>query len=95
LKPDRAVDAPKARYGTAALVTGIVGLAGVAFGSVTGIVALSKYQSIKKHCDGNVCPEKYEGDARIAGNYAALSTVGFVVGGVGLGASATLRWVLP
>ena len=83
------------RYATLATITGIVGLAGVAVGSVAGIVAIGKSQDAKEGCEDNVCPEANERQADIAGDYATLSTIGFVVGGVGLGASATLFWVMP
>jgi hypothetical protein len=90
--------APRERgnpYGTAAIITGLVGVAGVAVGSVAGIVALGKASDAKRGCEDDVCPEANEQHRDMAYDYGALSTVGFIVGGVGLATSATLFWVMP
>ena len=82
-------------YGTAATITGVVGLAGIAVGSVAGIIALGKASDAKRGCEDDVCPEANKQYRDMAYDYGALSTVGFIVGGVGLATSATLFWVVP
>ncbi len=79
-----------------ALAAGGIGVVGVAVGSVFGLRSMSKKDEASKHCDGSVCSDR-EGpqlkqDAIDAGN---LSTVGFVVGGIGLAAGAVLWFALP
>jgi len=71
---------------TAGVVVGAVGLAGVAVGSVFGLMAASDKSNA--HCDANgYCDPGPLSDAR---NHATLSTVGFVTGGVLLAAGVTL-----
>lgn len=76
---------------TLALVSGGVGVVGVALGTVFGLKAKSKHDEAASHCDGSVCRDQtgvdLKSQARSAGN---ISTVGFIVGGVGLAAGATL-----
>ena len=45
---------------------------------------------MKTHCDGNQCDPSYEGDADSAATLGNVSTVGFVIGGLGVGAGVVL-----
>ncbi|HET7540362.1 MAG TPA: hypothetical protein VFK05_10845 [Polyangiaceae bacterium] len=75
---------------TAALVSGGVGVAGVIVGSVFGVLAINRKNDAEKSCP-DVCPDQPSVDkwnsAQQAGN---VSTVAFIVGGVGLAAGAVL-----
>jgi hypothetical protein len=76
-----------------AIVCAAAGVVGVATGTVFGLRSKSKHEESDKYCTGNSCQNRrgveLMDDARSAGN---ISTVGFIVGGVGLGA-ATVLWV--
>lgn len=93
--------APKADNASAkgsivpALIAFGVGAAGLGVGGVTGAMALSKIGTIKDQCAGNVCPKSLEGDANSAGTLADISTIGFIVGGVGVAAGVVLLVLRP
>jgi hypothetical protein len=76
---------------TAALVAGGVGLVGVVVGTVFGLKSVRKHNEADDHCDGRICRDQagvdLKSDAIHAGN---VSTVAFVLGGVGLAAGVTL-----
>jgi hypothetical protein len=59
-------------------------------GAVTGLLALSKANDVKSRCDAGHCPAEDESKANSAKTLATVSTIGFVVGGVGVGAGAFL-----
>lgn len=75
----------------AAIGVGVLGVAGVAVGSVFGLKSKSKHDDAESHCDGGNCFDTdgvaLREDARSAGNVA---TVAFIVGGVGLAGAAVL-----
>ena len=79
-----------------ALVVGGVGVVGLTVGSFFGLQALSKKSEADKTCAGPRCSTdegvQFGNDAYAAGN---LSTVGMVVGGVGLVAGAVLWFTAP
>lgn len=77
---------------TIAIVSGAVGVVGVAVGTVFGLQASSKWSDAKKGCGSYPydCPQPALGDADKAKSFATLSTVGFAVGAVGLAAGAVL-----
>jgi hypothetical protein len=80
----------------AAIACGVVGVAGVATGTVFGLRSKAKHEESDRYCSGIRCPEQrgveLMDDARRAGN---VSTAGFIVGGVGLGAAAVLWFARP
>ncbi|MEO6576084.1 MAG: hypothetical protein ABIP89_19680, partial [Polyangiaceae bacterium] len=65
-----------------------VGAAGLVFGAVTGVVALGKKSTLKDECknpDGTCMPSA-QSDLDSYHTMGALSTVGFIVAGVGAAA---------
>ena len=79
-----------------AIACGVLGAAGIATGTVFGLQSQSKHEQSDKHCTGRTCQDNrgvtLMEDARSAGN---VSTVGFIVGGLGLGAAAVLWFAKP
>jgi len=74
-----------------ALGVGGLGVVGVVVGSIFGLQSMAKGDEAALHCDGGDCRDM-EGvtlldDARSAGN---VSTIAFIVGGVGLAGGALL-----
>jgi hypothetical protein len=73
-----------------------VGGVGLVVGTIGGIVALGKKSDLDSACSGNkVCPTSAQGIRDSASSAGTVSTVGFVVGAIGLMAGATLyvlRW---
>jgi len=73
--------------GSKVLMIGGFGLAGagVVVGSITGILSMSKTNSIKSspYCAGTVCGPPENGDISSAKSMATLSTVSFIVAGAG------------
>ncbi|HSC86436.1 MAG TPA: hypothetical protein VLC09_04170 [Polyangiaceae bacterium] len=65
-------------------LAGGVGVAGIAVGTVAGIVALEQKSIVDDHCQGSVCDD--DGLAAVEGGRAAatVSTIGFGVGAAGL-----------
>ena len=80
----------------AALSCGAVGVVGLALGAAFGLQSSAKHSQSDDYCAGSTCsnPRGVElmDDARRAGN---VSTVSFVVGGLGLGAGAVLWFARP
>lgn len=61
-----------------------VAIVGIGVGSVTGIMHLSKMGDLDGPCPGKVCPPQYADDLSSAKTLGNISTVAFIVGGVGL-----------
>ena len=62
-----------------------VGAAGIIAGSVTGLLAISSFNSAKsKGCVGNRCPPASDGDLDNASTMATASDIAFIIGGVGV-----------
>jgi hypothetical protein len=75
---------------TAAIVAGGVGVAGVVVGSIFGLQSMSKHNQAATYCNGSECTDQginFQTEAQTAGT---LSTVFFVVGGVGVATAAVL-----
>jgi len=73
--------------GNKLLIFGGFGLAGAGIiaGSVTGLLAMSKASSVKNsgQCQGNVCNPAEDSDLSSGKSMATISTVSFIVAGVG------------
>jgi len=67
-----------------------LGIAATSFGIAAGTVALIKAQGIKSRCPDDRCPAEERHNVEAARDWANLSTIGFVVGLVGLGSGAVL-----
>lgn len=84
---------PSAPRWTAIAAAG-VGVVGIGVGSFFGLRSMSKANEADEHCDGSRCRDQAGVDLRqealTAGN---ISTIAFIVGGVGLAAGATL-WLV-
>lgn len=76
----------------AAIVAFGVGGAGLVFGAITGVLALSKHSDLADQCPNDVCPANLQDQNDSYKTMGTLSTVGFVVGGVGAVAGAALRF---
>lgn len=58
---------------------------GLLVGGIAGGLELSKANDIKSQCDGNRCPRSVEDELDGARTLATVSTIGFIVAGVGAG----------
>jgi hypothetical protein len=67
-----------------------IGGAGIIMGSVFGLLAMSKRNALDGTCHAKVCPPSEQDNLDGARLQGTVSTVGFIVGGVGLAAGATL-----
>lgn len=63
-----------------------VGAVGVVVGSITGIMSITKVSSIRESCVDDRCPPDKKADIDSAKDLGTLSTVAFIVGGIGIGA---------
>jgi hypothetical protein len=79
---------------TAAFVSFGVGGAGLIMGAITGGLAVSKHSTLSGECKPN-CPPQDSSDLSSYHTMGALSTVGFVVAGVGAAAGVTLFLLAP
>ncbi len=79
----------------AALVTGGVGVAALIVGSITGGMALGETDAIDSNCVDTQCNQTGLDAAEGAQTLATVSTVGFVIGGLGLATGAVLWFTAP
>lgn len=93
-------EAPKKKFPVLAVVGFGVGIAGVAVGSVTGLMSISKTSSLKDQCPNDQCPasvydsDQFQSDKSTASTLGTISTISFIVGGVGI-AVGVVGLVLP
>lgn len=81
-----------------AVGAGVVGLAGVAVGSIFGLMASSTWDDAQAGCAGGDtkrCTPASQSLGDDASTQATVATVGFVVGGVGLAGAAVLWLTAP
>lgn len=94
VQPDSDVD--EARAGrTAAWVALGVGAVGLVSGATFGFVAIDARKTLDRECPEKRCPAASEEELVSAKRWAALSTVGFVLAGAGVGISAFLFATTP
>lgn len=90
-EPAAAEETPRHHgFGPAAWAGFGVAVAGIGVGAVTGIVTLNDKSSVATQCNGTRCPPSTYDKIDSANTMATISTVGFLVGGVGavVGAAA-------
>jgi len=93
-QPDQpAPDAPPTGSLVPAIAAFGVGALGLGIGAITGAISLSKVSDVKSHCEGTSCPVAWQGDADSATTLGTVSTVSFIVGGLGVGAGVVLLLV--
>lgn len=80
---------------TAAIVAFALGAAGGIVGTTAGLVTLVRKGTIEDNCDGTACNREGTDAADQARVSGAVSTVGIVVGGVGLALGLTLWLTAP
>lgn len=74
---------------TLGYVFGGIGVAGLAIGTVTGIMAIGKKSTVDSHCDGDRFCDAEGADAAASGRtLGTVTTISLVVGAAGLGAGA-------
>jgi hypothetical protein len=73
-----------------AYIVGGVGLAGLAVGTVTGILTLGKKSTIDSECPDRACSPSGKSAVDSAQTTGLISTIGFGVGLVGLAGGAVL-----
>lgn len=94
-RPTEADASGKGKNRTLAIAALGVGGAGLVFGSVTGVLALGQHGDLSDRCPGGRCPNDVSGDVDSYKTMGMLSTIGFVVGGVGLATGAVLWLAAP
>lgn len=80
---------------TYALVAFGVGGAGLIVGAVTGFIAMGKHSDLEGKCPDGKCPADAQGDVDSYKSMGTISTVGFIVGGIGVAAGAVLWFTAP
>jgi hypothetical protein len=67
-----------------------VGALGLGVGATTGALALAKIHDVQSRCVGIRCPPSEQANVSAAGTLGNVSTVGLVVGGLGVAAGAVI-----
>ncbi|MBW2458566.1 MAG: tetratricopeptide repeat protein [Deltaproteobacteria bacterium] len=80
---------------TAAVVAGGVGVVGLVVGLITGGMAMGEAGTIDDNCVDTQCNQTGLDAADSGQTLAAVSTAGFVIGGIGLAAGTVLWLVAP
>jgi hypothetical protein len=80
---------------TLAIVALGVGGVGVVVGGITGLVALGKHGTLSDECPDGKCTSDKQSDVDSYKTMGTISTVSFIVGGVGLAAGAVLWFTSP
>jgi hypothetical protein len=68
---------------------------GIAVGSVTGVLALSKHDDLASNCPESTCGPAQKEARDDYYKLGMVSTIGFVAGGVATAAGVVLLWVKP
>lgn len=77
---------PRKKKGNGLATAGwITGGIGVGIGAIAGLIAMSGENSLEDRCPGKICGKSDHDDLQSARSWGTLSTVFFVIGGVGLG----------
>ena len=84
----------KDAWRTSTWIAGGFALASATVGTIAGLVAKSQLDSVRKRCDGRVCPPELEGEVARARRLANVSTAAFGIAGLDLAFSVSFL-VLP
>jgi tetratricopeptide (TPR) repeat protein len=84
--------APRPAYREWAIGGFAVGAAGVLLGTINGAVAVAQNDALEERCPERNCPPSAYDDADQYDTARALTTTGFVIGGLGLAVGAVLLW---
>jgi hypothetical protein len=95
-KPEQAaLDTKSSSNTTLAIVAYGVGGAGLVFGAITGLLAAGKRSDLEGTCPNDKCPSSAQSDVDSYRTMGTLSTVGFIVAGVGAAAGTVLLLTAP
>lgn len=83
---------PQRTWGYISLGVGAVGLVG---GTLAGVVVASKYSNLNESCPNRQCDSSLQGKVDSYDTMQTVSTVGFIVGGVGTAVGLTLLLTSP
>jgi len=72
-----------------------LGGAGLVLGAVAGIMVLDQEADLEERCTDRQCPPDAQGDVDSFDTMRALSTAGFIIGGIGVAAGTTLLLLAP
>lgn len=72
-----------------------IGAAGVGLGAIAGVVAMSAKSDLDERCVNNICGKDDFGKLDSAKTWGTVSTVSFVIGGVGLAVALVATLTAP
>jgi hypothetical protein len=93
--PPAAESSPASFRTTFAIVAVGVGVTGLAVGSVTGVLALTKHASLSADCPNGHCASDKGNDVETYRTFANVSTVAMIVGAAGAATGITLLLTAP
>jgi hypothetical protein len=89
-KPPPVDDGKRSRKPIPAYVAWGVGAVGVGVGAIFGLMALGKKSDLDEACPNKVCPGGESSTIDSGKTLGTVSTIGFIVGGVGIGVGTYL-----
>ncbi len=90
LERDRSAAGFQTKRNVAAGTAFTVGALGLGVGAVAGALALAEIHGVESRCVGIRCPPSEQANVSAAGTLADVSTVGLVVGGLGVAAGSII-----
>lgn len=96
-RPDQGASASGSGSSRTVLAIAALGLggAGLAAGAVGGVLALGKHGDLSDRCPGGRCDPSLKGELDSYHAMGTLSTIGFAIGAVGVGAGTVLLLTAP
>jgi len=92
-QPTPSVSAKSEPNRTPAYIAFGVGAAGLGVGAITGLMAMGKHSDLEKACPNKTCSADKASDVDSYTSLGTISTVGFIVGGVGIAAGAVFLFM--